>query len=63
MISMDTGIIENLPISGLAFPAGIDFDPVENKIYWAEYWGNKIGRCNFDGTMQEINFIPDIVRK
>ncbi|XP_072019512.1 sushi, von Willebrand factor type A, EGF and pentraxin domain-containing protein 1-like isoform X5 [Amphiura filiformis] len=58
-ISMDTQVIQKLPISGLMFPAGIDYDPVESKIYWAEYWGNKIGRCNFDGTMQELNFITN----
>lgn len=60
---MDTQAISKFPISGLSFPAGVDFDPIDGKIYWAEYWGNKIGRCDVDGGNQELNFITGTNRK
>lgn len=40
-------------LSGLNTPRSVSFDPVEDKLYWADYGKNKIQRSNLNGSAIE----------
>ena len=49
----DTSLLR-LPIENLTLPVGLDFDPSDNRIYWADYSQGTIMRSSVYGNDQEI---------
>ncbi|XP_006813888.1 low-density lipoprotein receptor-related protein 5-like [Saccoglossus kowalevskii] len=49
-----------LPLSDINNPIAVDYDPVENKLYWTDYGLNTVNRANMDGTEREIIASMDI---
>ena len=52
LTSSDTSLFR-LPIENLTLPVGIDFDPFDNRIYWADYSRGTIMRSTVYGNDQE----------
>ncbi|XP_072019674.1 uncharacterized protein [Amphiura filiformis] len=55
---LDTLEFEALPLQTINTPVGVDFDPVEYKLYWADLTGfetsGTIRRAKLDGTEEEV---------
>ncbi|XP_025082097.1 low-density lipoprotein receptor-related protein 4-like isoform X1 [Pomacea canaliculata] len=49
-IDIDTGSNFTIRPSGLHNPYGIDYDPVDGRVYWSNVWEKTIRSANLDGS-------------
>ena len=43
-----------LPLNGLVFPVGVEFDPRSEMIYWTDALLHTVNRANLDGSWQGV---------
>ena len=51
---IDTLEFEAVPVRNLRRPVAIDFDPVEEKVYWSDVVAQTISRAFINGSNQEV---------
>ncbi|XP_072019600.1 uncharacterized protein [Amphiura filiformis] len=51
---LDTLEFEALPLQNIDQPVAVDFDPVDQKLYWTDIGRETISRAKLDGTEQEV---------
>ena len=45
---------ETIPLQNLGVPTGVDYDPVDGKVYWTDTDTKSISRAFLNGTAQEV---------
>lgn len=50
---INTSFIE-IPLNGLEFPVGVEFDPRSELIYWTDAKLHTVNRAALDGSSQEV---------
>ncbi|XP_063959146.1 low-density lipoprotein receptor-related protein 5-like [Lytechinus pictus] len=43
-----------LPLTGLTFPVGVEYDPIGDQVYWTDAILHTVNRARLDGSSQEI---------
>ena len=57
----DSGSLASLPLSGyIDRPVALDYDVVEDRVYWTDVTRNTISRSFLNGSMQEVIFYQNV---
>ena len=58
----DAGLVTSVPISSsiISRPVALDYDFVEDRVYWTDVIRNTISRSFLNGSMQEIIFHQNV---
>ncbi|XP_041373347.1 uncharacterized protein LOC121386496 [Gigantopelta aegis] len=49
-------MVSVIPFQSVRAPADLAFDPIENMVYWSDYWYQTINRGHLNGSNQEVIF-------